>query len=307
MDFRHIDAFRAVMLTGTSTKAAQLIGSSQSAVSRLVSDLERSTGLVLFNRERGRLEPTNEAQLLFDEVQRRYAGLDDLKEFALRLRNVESALRVGSVQSFGLGLFAKAIAQFRTERPNTQVILETGRSDQIRDQVVARGFSLGVVSDGVELAETDATPFCTLEPICALPAGHPLCSAPYLEPKDLKGQSIISYRPEHMIRWGIEDLLRQEAIESSFPSVLRYSVNVCTLVRENIGVGLVHPVAAYEFLHAPDIVFKRFVSDVRFNTLLIKHHTPSDSALVDAMYAALRTSLDSVIKSVTETLDASAR
>lgn len=303
MDFRHIDAFRAVMLTRTSTKAAQLIGSSQSAVSRLVSDLERITGLALFNRERGRLEPTREAQALFDEVQRRYAGLDDLREFTSRLRNPDSVLRVGSVLSFGLGLFAKAIGQFKTVRPGTQVILETGRSDQIRDQVVSRALSLGIVTDGVQLSETDATLFYSAEPICALPAGHPLCDAPYLEPKDLKGHPFIAYQQADMIRWGIEDLFQQHQIDSNYSSVVRYSVNLCTLVREGIGLGLVHPVAAYEFLHSPDIVFKRFHSEIRFNSLLIKHHTPSDSALVDAMYGSLRSALDSVVTEVSGKLD----
>ncbi|MFW8217649.1 LysR family transcriptional regulator, partial [Klebsiella pneumoniae] len=47
MDFRHVDAFRALMLTRTTTKAAQVLGTSQSAVSRLVADLERLTRLTL--------------------------------------------------------------------------------------------------------------------------------------------------------------------------------------------------------------------------------------------------------------------
>jgi len=116
MDFRHIDAFRAVMLTRSSTKAAQLLGTSQPGISRLIADLERTTQLTLFSRERGRLEPTETAVELFGEVQRRYAGLDNIREFALSLRNPDEAIiRAGSVMSFGLGYFARAIAEFHQD------------------------------------------------------------------------------------------------------------------------------------------------------------------------------------------------
>jgi len=118
MDFRHIDAFRALMLTRTTTRAAQVIGTSQSGISRLITDLERSINLTLFDRSRGRLEPTVEALALFEEVERRYAGLNNIREFALSLRNPSTAvIRVGSVVSFGLGYFARVVANFHRRHP----------------------------------------------------------------------------------------------------------------------------------------------------------------------------------------------
>jgi DNA-binding transcriptional LysR family regulator len=71
-------------LTRTTTKAAELIGLSQPGISRLIAELERSTELTLFNRDKGRLDPSEEAQALFEEVKRRYAGLEGLREFAAR-------------------------------------------------------------------------------------------------------------------------------------------------------------------------------------------------------------------------------
>ena len=49
MDFRHVDAFRALMLTRTTTKAAQVLGTSQSAVSRLVADLGETCNLTMLH------------------------------------------------------------------------------------------------------------------------------------------------------------------------------------------------------------------------------------------------------------------
>ena len=54
---RQIEAFRAVMLTRSMTGAAEMIGVTQPAVSRLVRDLEAELGLSLFERRGNKLVP----------------------------------------------------------------------------------------------------------------------------------------------------------------------------------------------------------------------------------------------------------
>ena len=66
--FRQIDAFRTVVSTGTVTETAQMLGISQPAVSRLISDFEAEIGFKLFTRSGRNLKPTVEARLLVDEV-----------------------------------------------------------------------------------------------------------------------------------------------------------------------------------------------------------------------------------------------
>jgi Transcriptional regulator len=54
MNQRQIDAFRLVMLRGSMTAAAEELGTSQPSISRLIAELEASTGLALFTRNGGR-------------------------------------------------------------------------------------------------------------------------------------------------------------------------------------------------------------------------------------------------------------
>ncbi|MEZ0606582.1 LysR substrate-binding domain-containing protein [Paraburkholderia sp. IW21] len=298
MDFRHIDAFRAVMLARTSTKAAQLINLSQSAISRLIADLERSTQLTLFNRERGRLEPTAEAYSLFAEVERRYAGLDNIREFALSLRSPEMAtIRVGSVLSFGLGYFARAIARFREVYPTVRIGLTTGSSQLIRDQVVARTLALGLVTDTIDFAETDAVSFSKLDAVCAVPAHHPLASRPVITLDDLRAWPVISYEPSDMVRWGMDWIFDPGNLGPQVAAIVRYSVNVCALVRENVGVGLVHPVAAYDFLDS-GLVFRRFEPAMTFHTLRLKPRSPAASTHVEDLIAVLDETLTHIVSEV---------
>ena len=79
MNLRQIDAFRAVMESGTVSRAAKRLSVSQPAVSKLIQSLEQAIGLVLFDRTRGRLSPNAEATMLLEEVERLFGGLSSLK------------------------------------------------------------------------------------------------------------------------------------------------------------------------------------------------------------------------------------
>src|SRR5262245_21177406 len=69
LNHRQVEAFRAVMLTGGVTTAAQLMNVTQPAVSRLIRDLQESLKLPLFERRGTRLLPTAEALSLYQEVE----------------------------------------------------------------------------------------------------------------------------------------------------------------------------------------------------------------------------------------------
>ncbi|WP_087691348.1 MULTISPECIES: LysR substrate-binding domain-containing protein [unclassified Pandoraea] len=298
MDFRHVDAFRALMLTRTTTKAAQVLGTSQSAVSRLVADLERLTRLTLFDRARGRLEPTAEALALFEEVERRYAGLENIREFALNLRNPDQAvIRVGSVVSFGLGFFARVMAGYRAVHPSVQLALVTGASDLIRDQVVTRQIALGLLTDTKDVAATDAVSFAKLDAICALPAGHALARKKVIRLADLKGQPILSYEPTDMVRWGMDQLFIEGRLHEQVVATARYSVNIGTMVKEKLGIGLLHPVAAYDFLDS-DLVLRRFEPSMPFHTLRVTPRSAAPSAQIDDLVRVMETTLDDVMRAV---------
>ncbi|MDP2284909.1 MAG: LysR family transcriptional regulator, partial [Pseudohongiella sp.] len=64
MNLKSLECFRAIMQTGSATAAARQLDLTQPGVSRLLKILEDEVGGELFYREKGRLIPTQEAQLL---------------------------------------------------------------------------------------------------------------------------------------------------------------------------------------------------------------------------------------------------
>ncbi len=82
---RHIEVFRALMLAGSATAAAALLHTSQPTISRELARLEQLLGYALFERLQGRLRATARALRLWQEVQRSWAGLEQVADFALQL------------------------------------------------------------------------------------------------------------------------------------------------------------------------------------------------------------------------------
>ncbi|HEV7414691.1 MAG TPA: LysR family transcriptional regulator, partial [Tianweitania sediminis] len=61
MNVRQLEAFQATMETGSVSRAAECLGVSQPAVSKLLRAFSDSCGFGLFVRSGGRLVPTQEA------------------------------------------------------------------------------------------------------------------------------------------------------------------------------------------------------------------------------------------------------
>lgn len=87
MQIRQLECFRALMVSGTMTRAAELLGISQPSVSNTIAGLEEELGFTLFIRQAGRLYPTPEAHLFFEEVSRSLAAVASTERAAKEIRS----------------------------------------------------------------------------------------------------------------------------------------------------------------------------------------------------------------------------
>ncbi len=126
MNFRQVEVFHAVYVSGSITAAAQMLHISQPAVSKILRHAEDRLGFALFRRLKGRLVPTEEAQQLFNEVADVYHRLGSLKQTAKNLRmSGTGRLRLAVLPSLGLSVAPAAIAQFRKKNPRATFDVQT--------------------------------------------------------------------------------------------------------------------------------------------------------------------------------------
>src|SRR5262245_28654860 len=97
-----LNAFRAVMQTGTVTGAAGVMLRTQPQVSRMISGLERELALTLFQREGRRLIPTPEALEFQQMIEPILQSLDGMRDAAQDIREKRGKRTVIAAEPFHL-------------------------------------------------------------------------------------------------------------------------------------------------------------------------------------------------------------
>lgn len=277
MNLRQIEVFRAVVIHGTTARAAEVLSVSQPAVSKMIQALETSIGFPVFHRIKGRLQPTAEGQIFFREVEQTFHGLSHLKSAAARIRDYGSGeLRVGSLSALSTNLIPRALGKFVKQHPDVAVTFQARMSSVVRDLTAEGGFDVGIVADEVDTTGIETRPFRRFRVALAVPEGHPLESLDVIRPADLDGQPFISLSPEDTTRQEAEAIFDREHIKVRTVLETPFSTTVCAMVAAGLGVGLVNPLTAEPF-DGHGLALKPFEPELEFRTLLIlpPHRPPS--------------------------------
>lgn len=287
MNFRQLEIFRAVMVSGSASRAADLLQITQPAVSRAIGELEDNLGFLLFDRVRGRLVPTPEGQLFFRDVNTSFIGLDTLRASAARIRDFGSgSIRIASLAALGSTLVPRAIRTFRDAHPQIAITLQIHSSSMVRDLVANQQFDIGLAADEVDLSGLDHRPFANSKALCAIPPGHPLAAKDVIRPQDLDGQAFVALAPEDRARARLTQALEAAGAHPEIVVETPASATVCALALEGVGIGLVNPMAALGFAER-GLIFRPFEPEVYFTTYLLFRPDAQKAQMVNRFVAEL--------------------
>jgi DNA-binding transcriptional LysR family regulator len=87
---REIEVFAAIMTHGTTTRAAEALELTQPAVSKTLARFQQKAGFEVFKKHRQRLVPTQEAHMLYAEVQRTYESARQISRTARDIRGLRN-------------------------------------------------------------------------------------------------------------------------------------------------------------------------------------------------------------------------
>lgn len=240
MNLRQIEVFRAVMVTGSVSGAARLLAVSQPAISRLLAYTEDRLGLALFERVKGRVQPTPEARRLFAEVDQVHQGVVRVNELADELRHGGTgSVRMVASPSVGHVLVPKAIARFRARYPEVRIELEILTLSELIAKVGSNRVDLAVTSIAVD------EPTVTSESIgegrlqVIFPADHPLGDKRVIKPSDLAAYPIISYGPQTPYGMIVSRVLSTTTKPIRVNTQVRFTPNACSLVQAGAGIAIV--------------------------------------------------------------------
>jgi len=236
--FRQLQALHATIETGTVSAAAAQLGISQPGVSNLLAQLERQTRVKLFERIRGRLVPTPEADILYREVDVVVRGLDQVSQTAKDLQNKKAGqLQVASQHSMSFGFMPKLIARFAKAYPELPISFQSQYSSVIQDWVLSGLFEIGVCEMPPLHDALDYHPI-RVETLLAMPEGSALAAHEVLTPELLADESFIVMGPNHMTHRALSAAFREAGLPLQTRVHTHLFKNVLSFVKEGMGVAI---------------------------------------------------------------------
>ncbi len=245
LNLRQIEVFRATMLTGSISGAAKLLHVSQPAVSRLISTTEQRLGLIFFQRIKGRLYPTPEAQQLFQAVDVVYQGLERVNEVAEDLAdNRMGHLRIACNPSLGQLLIPQAVKRFYERMPDVRIVVHTLLPSVLLQSVLTQQVELGVTILQDPHPNLQSRPIHENPLVVALPAHHPLAAKKSVHVKDLMRESFISYGVDTSIGRLVRKLFQDEGLTMHAKVEVQQMHVACAFVHAGIGVAIIDELAS---------------------------------------------------------------
>lgn len=285
---RQIEAFRAVMLAGSMTAAAERMNVTQPAVSRLIRDLEHEAGVPLFRRRGNQVAPTPQAHALLDEVERSFVGLGRIAEFARELRlGPTGLLRLATLPAMAAFL-PRFVARYCQERPRLRVVLDSFSSPLIRERVAEGVFDLGVCAAPFSYPGLVSTPLED-EAVAVIPAGHRLAALPAVGVTDLRGEDMVLIdkflEGRHPFELALQAMDLGRVLRTPLCTI------ACAMAAEGAGITLADPFSASEFV-GRGVVIRPFAPAVMIGTAMIRSGTrrvpPAVQEFHDAFVAHAR-------------------
>jgi DNA-binding transcriptional LysR family regulator len=285
---RQIEAFRLTMQLGSITRAAQALQVSQPSVSQLLSQLEAQTGLSLFARQRGKLVPSAQAQVLLGEIERVVVGLEQLQLRIEALRGQGGAqLRVGCLHALASSLMPHAVREFQRRFAQSSTLLMVESSQQIKEALLAGALDLGFVADETSTQGLTASVFYEVPAVVAVPVRHPFAKRTRLTPQDLAQAPLIALSPSDHTQQRLDEAFAQAGVPMQQAVQTPYSATQCALVLAGAGLALTNPLVAAGF-RSDELRIIAFEPRVPFRSLIAFHPKLPQSAAVQEFVAICR-------------------
>lgn len=243
MKLKDLEAFRAIMETGSTQSAAQYLGISQSAVSRRLTQLERDLDLQLFVRDRASLIPSDGSKQL-----ERLAS--DVLERAFLLTEAAQALRSGQrtralitisvPSSITRTIMPTLISEFSAQNPGFRFDVTSGPYDaterMLRDGRVDIGLlRLPFSEPGYLLGDAITAPS-----VCIMPKGHPLAALGEIRVQNLSRVPLVLLGWRRAPRRDVDLAFQSAGITQDIVAEAHSVSTACGLVAAGLGVSIVN-------------------------------------------------------------------
>ena len=257
-NLKALRAFYEIVRTGSVTAAAARLGMSQPAVSRQLSQLEALIGFELFHRDHGRLLPTPDGLMLYEEVAQSLNGFQRIQSLVSDIAGFRIGhLRLVAPPSFCEGILPDIVAAFSARHPRVRFSVDSHSREVAKSMIATRSVDGGFLVLPVNRSDLRAEPVCTNETVCVLQADSPLAAQRVLTPKLLRGSPLILLGYGQNSRAIIDTSFARAGVTPDARIETHTVSSACAFAARGLGVALVNRLLAASYMR-PGLVMRRF-------------------------------------------------
>jgi DNA-binding transcriptional LysR family regulator len=261
--------------------------SSQPTVSRELARLESLLGIRLFERDGGRLMPTAEALIFYEEVEKTYLGLERINSTAESLRRGgHGQVTINCLPLFSQTLIPHACMRFHSLYPEISIRISAQESPLLEESLSGQRADLGLIEGDHLPRGTNAEVILAKDMVCILPPGHALLGKAALELEDFQNIEFINLSGMDHYRLQVDEQFLQAGISRHQVIETNSVASVCAMVRQGLGVSIINPLTAQEEC-GRGLLERPIAVSIPYRVMLVRPaHRPS-SMLVDAFIQSI--------------------
>lgn len=249
--------FNAVARNLSMRAAARQLNVASSAISRQIGQLETALGLVLFERERQRLHLSPAGEILYRHTKELANSFNTAVSELEMLRGLRTGkVRIATIESVGLSLLPKLIAEFGERHPRIHLDVVVTSSEEVIGLLTREEVDIGFgfihnQPTGVEVTlRRDVRVGALMKP------DHPLAENKSLMLSDCLSHPIAIARPEISLRGIIEPFLQQAG--ASLPPVVEANSIRMLVQMACLGnyISIMTPIGAQSEIETGQLLFK---------------------------------------------------
>jgi DNA-binding transcriptional LysR family regulator len=213
MQIDSLKVFCDLAETESFTKAAQINGVTQSAVSQQISALERTFKSLLIERSKKKFRLTREGQVLYDYSKQIIQTYESLHNKLQELKDIISGtIRVATIYSIGLHDLPPYIKRFMKSYPTVNIHVEYRRANQVYEDVLSNVVDLGLVAYPIKDSKLEIVPLRKEPLVLITHPQHPFAKQKSIKLKSLGGQKVISFEPDIPTRKALDKILKEHDV-----------------------------------------------------------------------------------------------
>ena len=266
---KQLRAFCQAARLGSISQAAELIQSSQPAVSLQVRTLEEELGTLLFERRGPRISLTRVGENLYKLAMPLVEGMDRLPDtFAEKHHGVVAdVLRIGAGQTSAAHLLPRFVEQFRNQYPETRIEVRSGTGRQRLGWLRAYELDLIVAAMDTPPPDVEFHPIFNSSPVLITCNDHPLAGRQSVSIEEVAAYPFVGHASTQYVRRVAEMILRMHGIAPDVAVEVDGWGVITNYVEAGVGISFVPDLCLTEHDRLWKISFKDYFPARRYGAV----------------------------------------